>query len=63
MKVFTVSLIIFFFVLAVSLLVGFSDLGGVKKNTPALNASPSNAYDEQPQDMPSGLRILVKPTD
>ena len=63
MKVFTVSLIIFLIVLAVSLLVGFSEVGGVKRSTPALNTGPSNALEEQPRDMPSGLRILVEPSD
>ena len=63
MKVFTVSLIIFLIVLAVSLLVGFSEVGGVKKSMPALNTGLSNTREEQPRDMPSGLRILVEPSD
>ena len=63
MKVFTVSLIIFLLVLVASLVVGFTDVGGIKKSTPALNTSQSKTPEEEPQNMPSGLRIIVEPTD
>ena len=60
MKVYTVSLIIFLVVLAVSLLFGFSDAGRIKRNTPVQESGFMRSNTEQPDNMPSGLRIKLE---
>jgi hypothetical protein len=63
MKVLAVSLIIFFIVLAVSILVGFSDFGGVRRSHTAPYTNQLSTREEVPRNMPSGLRIRVEPPD
>ena len=60
MKVYTVSLIIFLVVLAVSLLFGFSDAGRIKRNPIIQESGFMRSNAEQPDNMPSGLRIKLE---
>ena len=57
MNMYTVSLIIFLVVLAVSLLFGFSDVG---RNQPLQNRNMLHTTSQQADAMPSGLRIVIE---